>query len=104
MISKKEISKSIEFFHYKEINYQTIDDLISFIKSNPKNEKSRYTDGTNLLIDNIKIKIMNNKPKRLSIGINNMQVREYEILPNLYYYFRGGEIESTDNLDSVTFW
>jgi hypothetical protein len=104
MISKKEISKSIEFFHYEKINYQIIDELIKFIKSNPKDKKSRYTDGTNILIDNIKIKIVNNEPKSLSIGINNMQVRDFEISPNLYYYFRGGEIVSTDNPDSLTFW
>jgi len=102
MIHTKEIHKEIVFFRYEEINSKIIDETIEFISKVPKSKNSKYVDGSNILISDIKIEILNNKPYSISIGINiSGSVYYVTLSPKKYYYIRGGEINSVDNPDDV---
>lgn len=105
MIQKKEINKEIVFFHYEKIDSKIIDEVIEFIQNVPKSKNSRFTDGTNILIDNIKFKINNKKPTSISIGVNlSGNIMDVKLEPKNYYYFKDGEITFVENPDDVVFW
>ena len=105
MIQKKEINKEIVFFYYEQVTSKIIDEVIEFIQNVPKSKNSIFSDGTNILIDNIRFDINNKKPTSISIGVNlSGSVSDVKLKPKKYYYFKGGELTSVENPDDVVFW
>jgi len=103
-ITRKEIKKEIVFFYYKEINSKTVDELITFCSKNPKVVNSRYTNGTEILLDSIKIELANNKPSCIYIKINlGGSVKDFVLESDAYYFFNGGQISSAKNIDDINF-
>lgn len=99
MIKTKQISKEVVLFQYTEISSTIIDELLEFINSIPKVENSRYNDGTNILLSNIKLNIANNKYCSVTIGINYSGiVKDIELLPDTFYYFDKNELKSINDL------
>ena len=91
MIILKEVKTTINFLLVEEINSQAIDEVIDFVKDS--NEDA--------LVSNIKIEMLNNKPYRLSVGINlNGSVLDIKILPLEYYYFNKSELTKIDNIEN----
>ena len=103
---KKTIIKEITFFYYNgEIKSNTIDELIEFLNRSPKSKNGIFSDGSSIMISNIKIDMLNNKPHSLSIGLNlGGSVMDIKIKPDKYYFFQGGEIKSVDDPEDDTFW
>lgn len=91
---KRKIEKDITFFTFKEITSKTLDDLIEFC--------SEYSK---VLLSNIKIDLINNKPNSIELGINiGGSVMDNELKPNLLYFFKGNELKSVENVDDVVWW
>jgi len=90
----KKIEKEITFFMFESLSSKTIDDLIYFC--------SKYG---NVLMSKIKIDLNNNKPTKIELGINiGGSVMNRELKPNLFYFFRGNELHSVENVDDVVWW
>lgn len=105
MIQKKEINKKIVFFYYEQITLKLIDEVLEFIENIPKSKNSKFTDGTNIIVSNIKFDINNKKPTGISIGINlSGNIKDVKLEPKKYYYFKGDGITSVENPDDVVFW
>ncbi len=90
----KKIEKEITFFMFENLTSKTLDDLIDFC--------SKYDD---VLMSNINIDLSNNKPYKIELGINiGGSVMNRELKPNLFYFFKGKELNSVENVDEVVWW
>ncbi len=90
----KKIEKEITFFTFENLTSKTLDDLIDFC--------SKYGE---VLMSNINIDLNNNKPYKIELGINiGGSVMNRELKPNLFYFFRGNELHSVENVDEVVWW
>lgn len=102
MITEKEIKKQITFFYYEKIDQATLDDLMKFIHSVPQVANPRYNNGTNILLDNIKIDISRGKMSTILIGINmGGSVTYVRLEPKKYHYFNYTNLVTVDNPEDV---
>jgi hypothetical protein len=91
----KTIQKEITFFWFDDFTSKTIDDLICFC--------STYGD---VLISSININL-NNKNKPISIELATSvgpNVVRIEIKPKTYYFYKGRELNSVENVNDVNWW
>jgi len=90
----KKIEKEITFFMFENLTSKTLDDLIDFC--------SKYGD---VLMSNIKIDLSNNKPTKIELGINiGGVVMNRELKPNIFYFFKGNQLNSVENINEVVWW
>jgi len=102
MITEKEIKKQITFFYYEKIDQATLDDLMKFIHSVPQVANPRYNNGTNILLDNIKIDLNLGKMSTILIGINmGGSVTYVRLEPKKYHYFNHTHLVTVDNPEDV---
>ena len=102
MITGKEIKKQITFFYYEKIDQATLDDLITFINSVPQVATPKYNNGTNILLDNIKIDINLGKMSTIYIGINmGGSVSYVNLEPKKYHYFNNTHLVTVNTPEDV---
>ena len=100
MLQKIEQKKIITVFSYNEIDSNTIDDLIQFIKAIPKSETPRYTNGTDVLLDSLNINLIDNKPATISVLINyGGKVKSALLRPGLFYFFDKTELIESKQIE-----
>jgi hypothetical protein len=94
---KKTLNKEISIFKFDVITSATIDGLFDFCAANSGSDSP--------VVSRITIELLNNIPKRISIGINLYGTLEEHIFhPEKYYFFKGKELNSVDAIEDITWW
>lgn len=102
----KTISRDVKFFYYEKLDLENIQEILSdaleFIQNKPKTKIGKFINGTDVLIDSVKLIIRNDKFSMIQIGINNNGVIIYfNLLHERYYYIQGGKILYVDDINDL---